>query len=118
MIDALGRFALMVAGYKFGEKYLSASGETPVQTWAVNADLRGPTLSLTQVRYHGKVFYRVYAVTNGNTVIVGSGDYPLALGILQDWQNYLGSGGTVEAWLAHNTRRVREIAALEKGYRR
>jgi hypothetical protein len=121
MIDAILRGLIVggsaYAGAHLGEKYLSGVTETPVWTGHLGGDVGKPAVSLTRVAYRGRVHYRVFVVTNGQWAqVAGCWEYPEALAAIQTWERYISEGGTVEAWLAHNTRRAQEIAALEEVY--
>ncbi|MGO8939683.1 MAG: hypothetical protein ACLQLO_22065 [Mycobacterium sp.] len=122
MIDAILR-ALIVggsayAGARMGEKYLTGATETPVWTGHVGGDVGKPAVSITQVRYRGRVYYRVYVATEGQWALVAAcWLWPEVLGVLQTWERYLSEGGTVAAWFAHNAQRAEEIRNMEEAWR-
>lgn len=70
MIDAILRGLIVggsaYAGARMGEKYLTGATETPVWTGHVGGDVGKPAVSITQVRYRGRVYYRVYVATEGS----------------------------------------------------
>jgi hypothetical protein len=78
----------------------------------------GPALSITQVRYRGRVYYRVYVATEGQWGLVAAcWLWPEVLSVLQTWERYLSEGGTVAAWFAHNAQRAEEIRNMEEAWR-
>jgi hypothetical protein len=114
MIDAILRGLIVggsaYAGARVGEKYLTGATETPVWTGHVGGDVGKPAVSITQVRYRGRVYYRVYVATEGQWALVAAcWLWPEVLGVLQTWERYLSEGGTVAAWSAHNAQRAGKI---------
>ncbi len=62
-------------------------------------DANGTVLTIEQVLVHGRVMYEL-AVT-GAGLCVSAGRYPtygLCYAVVQQWEHYLRSGGTVKAW--------------------
>lgn len=101
-----------------GEKYLTGATETPVWTGHVGGDVGKPAVSITQVRYRGRVYYRVYVATEGQWAQVAAcWLWPEVLGVLQTWERYLSEGGTVAAWFTHNARHAEEIRNMEEAWR-
>jgi hypothetical protein len=113
----IGALIGAMAGYKLGDKYLSGTRETPVWTGHLGGDLSMPAMTIMQVRYRGKISYRLYVITNGNAVLVAVAQhYPEIVAAVQTWDRYLDEGGTVEGWLVHNQHRVREMDRLEASW--
>ena len=123
MIDAILRGLLVgggaYAGAKLGEKYLSGGAtETPIWTGHIGGDIAKPALSMTMVRYRGRMHYRLYVVSEGQWALAASAwEYPEVLAAIQTWERYIAEGGTVAAWQARNTLRANEVAELEQSWR-
>ena len=59
-----------IIGWHLGAKYLTPSMEQPVWGGAV-----GDTpVSITVIRYQGKLYYRLYVVEDGESAVVAQGD--------------------------------------------
>ena len=73
----------------------------PTRTVPVWTDQIGKvTLTLVQVTHGTRTYYQLFAISAGAWLQVGIyGLYPEALAGVQSWQEYLRSGGTVEAWV-------------------
>ena len=92
----IAEIAGWIIGWHLGAKYLTPSMEQPVWGGAV-----GDTpVSISVIRYQGKLYYRLYVVEDGESAVVAQGDYPAVLGAVQSWETYLKDGGTVRAWRA------------------
>ena len=106
----IAEIAGWIIGWHLGAKYLTPSMEQPVWGGAV-----GDTpVSITVIRYQGKLYYRLYVVEDGESAVVAQGDYPAVLGAVQSWETYLKDGGTVRAWRAQNVHRQQEIEQLNQ----
>jgi hypothetical protein len=64
------------------------------------------TLALMQTIFHDRyVTYELHAITGGTSQFVGwYYIYPQALAAIQQWQGFLGAGGTIQSWLEHGQR--------------
>ena len=66
----IAEIAGWIIGWHLGAKYLTPSMEQPVWGGAV-----GDTpVSISVIRYQGKLYYRLYVVEDGESAVVAQGD--------------------------------------------
>jgi hypothetical protein len=115
----IGALIGSLVGYKLGQKYLTPTTETPCWDGHIGGELSNPAVSVTNVRSKGKLSYRVYVVSDGNFALVACcWIWPEVLAVLQQWEKFLGNGGTVAGWMARNAQREAEIKTMEEAFHR